>query len=232
MDKHQKKPTDELPRPKRDNLPEALDPGLFGVPDHRATDVYGADLARIMIPTWDAEEAQKNFLRGLEIQQEVLGAWLRLWQPTVDAMASLSVPRDPKPIDFFISHAKRDENEVKQFRERLEELEDFSSYVDWIDDKKLERSKASEKTAETLRNRMRQSKALLLLLSENSAASQWVQWEVGFFDALRGHVFVVPLSPEARKAIARQEYLSLYPMLSTPEEVIQMLRENIRTDAK
>ncbi len=203
-------------------LRNALNPGLIGKPEAMMTKAMGADIGRAIMGLGTPEGQLESLQRLFGMQQEIAAAWWRLWTPLLRA-AEMGTPlADPRPVSFFISHAKRDEAAVTAFRARLDAC--TSSYVDWVDDPGLDRGRVDAGTAERLREKMRASKALVLLLSAESARSYWVQWEIGFFDALRGNVFIVPLSKEARAAIARLEYLRLYPMLGTPEELFSALQ--------
>lgn len=59
----------------------------------------------------------------------------------------------------------------------------MSCYVDWTEDNDfLKRSMVSEYTREVLKVRMKQSKCLLYLSSENSRASEWVAFELDYFE--------------------------------------------------
>lgn len=71
---------------------------------------------------------------------------------------------------------------------------------------------------------MRRSSVLLLVLSAESAKSPWVQWELGFFDAANGQIFVLPLDREADQAIAHQEYVGLYESVTMDNYLKQIER--------
>jgi hypothetical protein len=97
----------------------------------------------------------------------------------------------------------------------LLEKQGFSVYVDWDTDAHLDRSTVSKETAVLLRTRMRQSKSLLYLATENAGASKWMPWELGYFDGLRnGGVAVLPLVDQEDGKFPRQEYLALYPVVT------------------
>ncbi len=61
----------------------------------------------------------------------------------------------------------------------------FSVYVDWIEDKQLDRKDVNVKTANLLRERMKQSKCLSYLTTKNITNSKWCPWELGYFDGLK-----------------------------------------------
>ena len=91
-------------------------------------------------------------------------------------------------------------------------------YVDWQCDN-FNRSNVTRDTARIIRERITQSKALLYVISDSSESSNWMPWEVGFMDGLKGKVAVCPLlaSDDNIKAIGL-EYLSLYPYVSNEED--------------
>jgi chromosome condensin MukBEF MukE localization factor len=66
------------------------------------------------------------------------------------------------------------------------------AFVDWKSDRSdLNRSKTNQFTAEVLQLRMRQSKCLFLLRSNESDSSRWVSWELGYFSTLDRKVVVL-----------------------------------------
>lgn len=116
-----------------------------------------------------------------------------------------------KTYDVFLSHSRLDADFVLGLKLRLER-EGCSVYVDWIDDPALDRSKVSPETANQLRARMRSCKALLYACSLAASHSKWMPWELGYFDALRGKIAIVPVSGvSGQSSFKGQEYLGLYP---------------------
>ncbi|WP_228136599.1 hypothetical protein [Acinetobacter pittii] len=89
-------------------------------------------------------------------------------------------------------------------------------YVDWIDDRHLDRSKVTSKTADTLRVRMRQSKSLLYIATDNSSQSKWMPWELGYFDGYSsGKVAILPILNHQYESFSGQEYLGIYPLVQS-----------------
>ena len=82
-------------------------------------------------------------------------------------------------FDVFLSHSIADAELVLGVKVILERL-GFSIYVDWQTDAELDRSAVSKETAAVLRMRMRQSKSLLYVASENASTSKWMPWELGY----------------------------------------------------
>jgi hypothetical protein len=118
-----------------------------------------------------------------------------------------------KSYDFFLSHSIRDAELVLGIK-RILEKSGFSVYVDWDQDKQLDRSDVSKDTADVLRQRMRQSKSMLYVATNNASYSKWMPWELGYFDGLRnGAVAVLPLLEGENDRFVTQEYLALYPLV-------------------
>jgi TIR domain len=85
-------------------------------------------------------------------------------------------------IVIFLCHRKLDEELVLGVRLKLEREYGYKVYIDWLDDAEFDRKDVSKKTAETLRIRLRQSRCLMFVHTENSIASKWMPWELGFMD--------------------------------------------------
>lgn len=115
--------------------------------------------------------------------------------------------------DVFLSHSVRDAQIILGVKNWLEE-NGMKVYVDWIDDKLLDRSQVTSKTAETLRTRMRQSLSLLYIATDNSTQSKWMPWELGYFDGYSsGKVAILPILDDEYEEFTGQEYLGIYPQV-------------------
>lgn len=114
-------------------------------------------------------------------------------------------------FDVFLSHSRLDSDVIVGVKEILEAT-GLSVYIDWIDDPLLDRSHVTPATAHKLRLRMRQSKSLFYVHSENATASRWMPWELGFFDGHNGNVAILPVVRNAgQTAFKGEEFLGLYP---------------------
>ncbi|REG60856.1 TIR domain-containing protein [Paraburkholderia sp. BL6669N2] len=120
-----------------------------------------------------------------------------------------------RPHDIFLSHSKLDEEEIYGLKLMLEDY-GHSVYIDWIDDPHLDREEVSKETAALLRARMKSSRSLLYVTSENSVKSKWTPWELGFKDGSSGRAAVLPVATNETSTDAYDgvEYLALYPYLS------------------
>jgi hypothetical protein len=112
-------------------------------------------------------------------------------------------------FDIFLSHSYLDKKIIYGLYQDFKEM-GFSVYVDWINDRQLDRSKISIQTAAALRERMQQSKCLFYATSNNSSQSIWMPWELGYMDGLNGKVLTFPLLEEDEDEYYFPEYLSLY----------------------
>lgn len=128
--------------------------------------------------------------------------------------ASLLFSED-KIYDIFISHSYIDADQILGVKTIIEKM-DFSTYVDWIEDKELNREKVDKRTAEIIRKRMKYCRSLFFVTSENSPNSKWMPWELGYFDGLKGKVAILPISQSSSitNEYKGQEYLGLYPYVT------------------
>lgn len=64
---------------------------------------------------------------------------------------------------------------------------------------------------------MRQCRAMLYVKTENSTDSTWMPWELGYFDALKSRVAILPVVLSARPEFNGNEYLGLYPYVDVQQ---------------
>ncbi len=128
----------------------------------------------------------------------------------VEARADSVSPAQDR-FDVFLSHSS---NELEQIiLGVMAFLNDagLSVYVDRYHDPQLSPVAVTKQTAAVLRVRMRQSRSLLYIHSQHSKQSRWMPWELGYFDAYRGLVGIIPVAKEAELTFKGEEYLGLYP---------------------
>jgi hypothetical protein len=114
-----------------------------------------------------------------------------------------------KTYDIFLSHSSDDAKLVAGLKLELEDL-GYSVYVDWIEDKQLDRKNVNKQTAQLLQQRMKQCKTLIYAFSENASNSKWMPWELGYFDGIKGKVAVLPISKTSKTSFVGSEYLGIY----------------------
>ncbi len=114
-----------------------------------------------------------------------------------------------KIYDIFLSHSSNDAEIVAGLKLELEDL-GYSVYVDWIEDPLMNRTSVTKETALILQDRMKNCKSLIYAFSENASNSKWMPWELGYFDALKGTVAVLPISKTNKTSYIGSEYLGIY----------------------
>jgi hypothetical protein len=126
-----------------------------------------------------------------------------------------NIDKSQLKFDIFLSHSFLDKDEVLGLYRELTEM-GFSVYVDWIVDPELDRTNVTKATAELIRNRMKNSKCLLLAISTNATMSKWMPWELGYVDGNTNRCAIVPVSQEnlSLYSFNRIEYLKLYPYIT------------------
>ena len=93
--------------------------------------------------------------------------------------------------DYFISHSSLDKKHVRELISSLN-LKGNLCYCDWsIDDIFLKRENVNDYTREVLKVRMKQSNELILIRTENSMRSNWVDFELKYFEQLRKPIYEI-----------------------------------------
>lgn len=128
-----------------------------------------------------------------------------------------------KQYDIFLSHSIMDAELVLGVKRMLEDL-DYDVYVDWIDDNELDRTQVTAATAERLRHRMKNSKSLFCITTDNAAASKWIPWECGYFDGIKEKVAILPVTRNATSTddYSGYEYMGLYPYITKDKSTKQI----------
>lgn len=116
--------------------------------------------------------------------------------------------------DVFLSHSVRDARVVLGIR-RMLEGQGLTVYVDWIDDKEMDRSSVSPPTADRLRLRMANSRTLIYATSRAASKSRWMPWELGYFDGKKGsdRISILPIESDSTTSFVGQEYIGLYKVI-------------------
>lgn len=115
--------------------------------------------------------------------------------------------------DIFLSHSIKDAELILGIKMVCEDL-GYSVYVDWIEDRELDRNNVTKHTADILRKRMMHSKSLFYVTTDNAETSKWMPWECGYFDGLKEKVAIVPIKKYSHDdEYIGQEYLGLYPYI-------------------
>ncbi|MBQ8422411.1 MAG: toll/interleukin-1 receptor domain-containing protein [Bacteroidales bacterium] len=92
--------------------------------------------------------------------------------------------------DVFLSHSSLDVKELLELKQTLNK-QNLVVYIDWINDEvMLNRPNQNEDTWNALELRMRQSKMLLYVMTDNSICSPYTEREVNYFKSLSKRVVV------------------------------------------
>jgi len=101
--------------------------------------------------------------------------------------------QNKKHFDFFISHSLSDKKEVKKVIKCLNES-GYNVYCDWTSDNDfLKRDLVSEYTKMVLQKRLEQSEYILFVKSEDSLSSDWVKFELDYFQKLGRRIYYIDL---------------------------------------
>ena len=112
--------------------------------------------------------------------------------------------------DVFLSHSSKDRADVDRVRDELEAL-GYRVCVDYEALPTITAEEVTRDTADELLKAMRDCSSLIYVLSPGSASSQWMPWEMGFFDGANGTVFIWPVDEEAEAYAKERRYVDLYP---------------------
>lgn len=133
---------------------------------------------------------------------------IRYFSATEALNESRRIQDSKSQFDIFLSHSSKDQELVLGLSYMLQDL-GYSVYVDWSDPS-LDPDNVTPQTADVLRKRMAQCISLIYAFSENASNSKWMPWELGYFDALKHRVAVLPISKTAKYAYKGSEFVGLY----------------------
>lgn len=124
------------------------------------------------------------------------------------AANSVSEARSYALDTAFLCHSHKDNELAEKLQIFLVSL-GWNVYIDWKDNTMPD--KPNRETAGKIQDRIKQCKWFLLLATENSMASRWCPWELGFSDGVKGKdsIIVIPTS-DARGNAYGNEYMELY----------------------
>src|SRR5665647_556396 len=123
-----------------------------------------------------------------------------------------------KLFDLFISHSSLDKKLVLTLVDLFNDA-GYSVYVDWINDKQLDRNSITKETAQTIKTRVLESSGLSYIATQNATNSKWCPWELGIADGLKnGRVCICPVLDNSQDTFVGQEYLGIYPYLVYTKE--------------
>ncbi len=129
---------------------------------------------------------------------------------------------DPdQTYDVFLSHSSHDKELVLGVKNRLEGAR-CTVYVDWIEDRDLDRTAVTPENADRLRRRMRNCRSLVYLATDRSLLSKWSMWEIGNFDGMARPIGILPvLEDRDNNEFEGVEFLGLYPTIEQHPAAIE-----------
>jgi hypothetical protein len=130
-------------------------------------------------------------------------------------LIKLSNSLDIETFDIFLSQRRVDSDVVQALYDDLTSM-GYAVYVDWINDSGLSRDSVNKRTAEILRRRLKNSKSLIYVATENASASKWMPWELGYKDGHNKRVAILPILDyeTTSESYTGMEYLGLYPYIT------------------
>lgn len=115
--------------------------------------------------------------------------------------------------NVFLSHCTRDDDKIKGV---IDFLSDFGVRV-YVDDLDMRLPKPpSVDTASILKDEIKASSRLIVLVSPASQDSRWIPWELGLADGFKGvsPIAILPITPYGEEEEwAKEEYFALYPRI-------------------
>lgn len=123
-----------------------------------------------------------------------------------------NVPKDGK-YDVFISHSSRDMGFVRKlilFLRHAKGVE--NAYVDWLDP--IMNHETDARTAEDLKDRIKNARKVIYVVTTDSLKSSWCSWEIGYSDCDKGvdDVAILAVKPNNGRW-TKCEFLQQYPWI-------------------
>lgn len=154
---------------------------------------------------------------------------------TVEASLRSEARKDLVSYDVFLSQTIHDRELVYGVYAILTEDLGLTVFCDWIEAPETDRAKVTPENARYVRDRMGRSDTLLFLDSPKADQSKWMCWEIGWFDAAKGKVGVLPVVRNPGDPYRGREFLGLYPVVDLEpgrELQVSMTPEMMRTVMK
>jgi len=136
---------------------------------------------------------------------------------SVDQALERHAQLDGPRYDVFLSQAIRDKDLVLGVYATLSEDLGLKVFCDWVEAQDNDHAITTVRDAAQLREKLRASNALVFIDSDHAGASTWMSWEIGWFDAAKSRICVLPIVEDRGQGHRGREFLGLYPV-ATPDE--------------
>lgn len=129
---------------------------------------------------------RKEFIKKVYKNQRTR---IQLTPQELEAKIDESLFQKIKSYDYFISHSSKDFKLVQELKTHFNNLRK-NIYCDWISDNHyLKRTLVSEATKVVIEKRLEQSLELIFIDTENSRNSNWVKYELNYFENLKKPIY-------------------------------------------
>lgn len=142
-----------------------------------------------------------------------------------EEVLSVSDPKDGG-FEVFVSHSSADNAFIRKVLLFLKYAKGgVNGYVDWQDSKLQHPTDAQ--TAKRLKDRIRNSRKMIYVVTNDSLKSVWCSWELGFADRDKGvdNVAILAVKPNNGRW-KHNEYLQQYPWISYENNLFHVVKPN------
>lgn len=142
-----------------------------------------------------------------------------------EEVLSVSDPKDGG-FEVFVSHSSADNDFIRKVLLFLKYAKGgVNGNVDWQDSKLQHPTDAQ--TAKRLKDRIRNSRKMIYVVTNDSLKSVWCSWELGFADRDKGvdNVAILAVKPNNGRW-KHNEYLQQYPWISYENNLFHVVKPN------
>lgn len=132
-------------------------------------------------------------------------------KPIIESFSSIKAANAMGHKTVFLSHSHNDQELARGLKNRLKEQQ-IDVYIDWEDTTMPDSPNID--TAKKIKEKIVQCNIFMFLVTQNSTASRWCPWEIGYADGEKPYenIVVVPTVDDQGKFYGN-EYLQLYRRL-------------------
>ncbi len=142
-----------------------------------------------------------------------------------EEVLSVSDPKDGG-FEVFVSHSSADNDFIRKVLLFLKYAKGgVNGYVDWQDSKLQHPTDAQ--TAKRLKDRIRNSRKMIYVVTNDFPKSVWCSWELGFADRDKGvdNVAILAVKPNNGRW-KHNEYLQQYPWIRYENNLFHVVKPN------